>query len=544
MASAFDGWVMACEARWSHVEVGPPFGTGLVPATIADLGPIYRSICTALGNLVAQKPVAVSFRRGASFADLARGRIGIDGELLETALKDPRVLEQLVAHAAHEGAHHFLTRVLELKRRERADARFLHWIHNGIEDERIEPLIARVYPPLGPALREGRAAIAPDGIDERDPVHAFLALLRAPQEVTPSVWTRHGELLAKVIDVLTPFPEESDGVEAAARAILKLFPADLRKQIREAPRGRLPGERGAISIRSWEDGDPLAPPVDLDGGLDGSHGGGGWRDEGIVDPAWPRVVWHQARAHPVGYERVRREVAMDVERLAGRLACLFPEPTRPHAQSGKIDRKRLPLWQVDDRIFLAREACPARLDLAIVIDLSGSMSGKSARVAQRLAVTIVEAAARHPGVRIFVYGHTADLDGPSTDLFRLATPAVGRVDSLGELPVRSNNRDAAAYLEILRDLEQLAGRAAQLRAAVLIGDGSPAANDFHGVDAVAATRAAIVQMERRWGPVLVLPTDRSPVLEALAPHPGALVDPDAPLDGLGRFFDRAVGGTH
>jgi Mg-chelatase subunit ChlD len=517
-------------ARWNAVGHHDPLSAGLHAGSEMARGATLRAVSLALANLAAGERVRVGFRPGASYANLQTRRLNVDGNLLEEATADPGKIEPLLAHAIHEGAHIRFTRFVELSDRERKkDGRLLHWIHNIIEDERIEPGIARIYPPLSSALQAERQATREGVPAQWGALEVLFALIRRPDTLPQDAWEEHEKILSAAVRELTPFPEDPEATERTARRILSILPASVRAAAREMPWRLLPGN-------GFMDGDGRG--LRMDGGMLDSA----FEEAGEIGDGWPAVRFVEPEAHAPEYESIRREVTLDAQRVASAFACMLPERGRQRARSGRLDRRRLHAATHDDRVFRPVEPRIRGIDVLLVIDLSGSMRGESERLAQRLAITIAEAAMTQRNVRLFVYGHSADVDGEtSTLIVRFAAPAQGRVHSLGELPVRGNNRDAHAYNEIAADVEEHAARRARARVALLIGEGAPSANDFHGRAAVEATRDAIAELERRWGPVLVLATDHSPILESLAPKPGAVVEPERAVQGLMAFLARTLG---
>jgi hypothetical protein len=154
----------------------------------------------------------------------------------------------------------------------------------------------------------------------------------------------------------------------------------------------------------------------------------------------------------------------------------------------------------------------------MLIDLSGSMGGESAEIAQQVGVLVGEAARLLPEVRLGVYGHCADQQGrPSTEMVRFPLDREGRALGLGHLPIGGNNRDAHAIREVGADLLASPLRASTHRIGILVADGAPSARDFGGLDAILQTREAITWLDRSWGPVLFIATDEVEALRKMVP---------------------------
>jgi nitric oxide reductase activation protein len=258
------------------------------------------------------------------------------------------------------------------------------------------------------------------------------------------------------------------------------------------------------------------------------------------------VIWADAEPHVSGYERVRQDVARQVAALRERLRIVLPPRRETGLQRGSLDRRRLHRHRFDHRLFRGPELCPDPLAIALILDLSGSMSGPHAELAQRIAVLVAAAAEGLPGVRLYVYGHSADRDSdgsrrnPSTHITRFATPARGRVLSLGELPVGGNNRDAHAFRVIGQDLVRLGGAGSTRKLAVIIADGLPNAIGFDGPEAFDATRRAIVWLEQIWGPVIFVATGSHARLHSLVTGPLYKYDPKNPVSGLVTMIQMAL----
>jgi hypothetical protein len=189
-------------ARWNAVGHHDPLSAGMHAGSEMARGATLRAVSLALANLAAGERVRVGFRPGASYANLQTRRLNVDGNLLEEATADPGKIEPLLAHAIHEGAHIRFTRFVELSDRERKkDGRLLHWIHNIIEDERIEPGIARIYPPLSSALQAERQATREGVPAQWGALEVLFALIRRPDTLPQDAWEEHEKILSAAVSV-------------------------------------------------------------------------------------------------------------------------------------------------------------------------------------------------------------------------------------------------------------------------------------------------------------------------------------------------------
>ena len=193
--------------------------------------------------------------------------------------------------------------------------------------------------------------------------------------------------------------------------------------------------------------------------------------------------------------------------------------------------------RTDGRVFCGPGTRADRLELALIVDLSASMKGESAKLAERVAVVVSEACAALPGARLYAYGHNADGgSSPVTRITRFGTSAPGPALPLGSLRFKGNNRDAHAIETIGHDLVALAGPRRGARLALLVSDGLPNAREFKGDAAVRATRGAIEWLDRVWGGTMVFAAGDSPIWHSLVAGPYMRYNPTRLGEGLARLM--------
>ena len=509
MSAPLSRWIEATQRRRGEA-VGGSFAPGLLPDRCLDPGGALQAAATAIVTLVGGRRVAISFEPGASYVNLEETHVNLDGSVLEGDPPTLRSAELLVAYAAHEGGHVLTTEMPP----EISDSLFL-WLHNVIEDERVECEVVRCFPPLGHPLEVLRSDLIRRASWKAGALETLFALVRVPERLSRLHWRAHKGLLSDAMRILEPFPSTPEEVREAVRRIIECLPDSIREQ-------------------------PLPRKLDLRARLKQKRGFR-WRNvPGGVSPH-PEVVWKEASPDPVSYEEVRQEIASDAAALAARLASLLPPRPRSRLLHGQLDRRRFYAWRTDGHIFRGPDARPERLEVALIIDQSASMEGDSSKLAQRLAILLAEACAQVPGVRLHAYGHNADLDElRHTRITRYATPARGHAHTLGAIEFDGNNRDAHAIELIGRDLLTLGGARRNPRLALLLSDARPNADGFKGGEAVAATRRAIGWLEQVWGPTVLVATEDSPVMHSLVPGPVIPFDLERPAQGLARLVELCL----
>jgi hypothetical protein len=167
---------------------------------------------------------------------------------------------------------------------------------------------------------------------------------------------------------------------------------------------------------------------------------------------------------------------------------------------GRIDRRRLALGAVTDRLYMRTRHEPGRtLGLCLLLDESGSMQGGEparAVAARQAAVLSVEALRGLPGTELEVYAHTSYGNNHEHCLIRYL---YGRKNpsphSLGGYGPKGNNYDHQAILTCADMFEQ--NTTARERVMIVLSDGYPRGHRYTGFRALKATKEAVVKVRRR-----------------------------------------------
>jgi Mg-chelatase subunit ChlD len=496
-------------------------------------------------EIVGGRSVQLGFERGASCADVQNGRVNLDGEILEADLPWIDRMELVLALASHEGAHLARTTPEQIPR----DALFKA-IGNVLEDERIEAIVVRELPEFAPALEAARARLLRPASDDGSFLSAVFTLVRCPGRISDALWHRYAERLEVVVDLLSPYPESPEAIRHATLRVALLIPPEQRDELPPS------WEFAWASTGGEGDGEGELDP-DWEEGEPGGRGTGRpwpsgrrprFRGRGKCGP-WPEVVWREATPELTGYNEVRARLGRKPEILANRIQQMLPRETTAHQTTGRIDKKRLHAYRHRQNLFRAPNS-PERIGLSIVVmlDLSGSMAGRSAELAREIGVLLCEAVRQLAGVRIEVYGHDADVGkGASTRLTHYPIDSQGRAPGLGELDVGGNNRDAHAIRVLGETLRASPLRDGEHKLAILVADGAPSATDFNGEIAREKTRDAILWLEQTWGPVLFVATDDIENLKKMVPGPSFRFRAGRSVDQLAQQLTltlrRAVGGV-
>lgn len=171
-------------------------------------------------------------------------------------------------------------------------------------------------------------------------------------------------------------------------------------------------------------------------------------------------------------------------------------------QHGELDEEALYSLKLSNRdIFFDEEEMPGySLDIAVLVDESGSMNGRKIQEAKVAALALALALRNNEHINLFVYGHTADLNREPFTMYRYLDPFKRATDfnSLFGIESRSCNADGYAIQQMGEIMKE--SKSAQ-KVLIVISDGQPAAQCYgHGFDGdsgIAHTREMVSSLERQ-----------------------------------------------
>jgi Mg-chelatase subunit ChlD len=527
----------------------PPLGQGAETLTSRFTGSdrpgleVAKAAARTLVMFVGQRAVELEFECGGSCSDVEHGRVNLDGRIIDEASGEPARFGRLFGVAAHEGAHLAHTTCEQIPR----DALF-KTIGNVLEDERIDGIVTGEFPTLASAVQAARVGLLRPAPDDANFLSAVFTLVRCAAPISPALWNRYADRLEAVITALTPYPQTPEEIRRATLEVALLVPPEQWEDIPPSWQFRWMVARAEVSDDEADDFEELDPARDSRGRHRLRGRRPHVRGRGICGP-WPRVVWRDAKADLAGYLGVRSSIGRKPEALATWIHQLLPRRRAARRNTGRLDAKRLYACDYDPNLFKNPSSSERiALAIAVILDLSGSMSGRSEETAREMAVLLAEAVRQLPEARIEFFGHDADSgSSPNTRITRYPIDEQGRVPGLGSLEIGSNNRDAHAIRVIGDTLRSTPSSRAERKIAILIADGAPSANGFNGEIAREKTREAVLWLERSWGPLLYVATDEVESLRRMIPGPSVRFSAGRSLSGFSQqltcVLRRAVGGA-
>jgi len=202
----------------------------------------------------------------------------------------------------------------------------------------------------------------------------------------------------------------------------------------------------------------------------------------------------------------------DAETEALRSALVFRSAAPQHdvklLRQGTLDDEELYRWAMDDYRVFSERIIDVKPDvfMALLVDMSGSMSGRKLRIAQRLAQLFVWALHEQEGVDTQVWGHTGDGSrDQSVDIFRLwekgdPMSRLGLIDTL----YHNNNYDGHAISYVVK---QAMEHEHPQKVVIVLSDGLPSGYGYGGTKGMAHMRQVCTWAQRNGVTVLQIAID-------------------------------------
>jgi len=233
------------------------------------------------------------------------------------------------------------------------------------------------------------------------------------------------------------------------------------------------------------------------------------KDVGLIHRGAKKVTWRRAMA--TDYDKARyiaesKQMKAVTQSLKRKIDLYGNSQTHiiRNQKRGKIDKRmlhRIPVGRSDlFKIDIHQDDKP--LDVCLLVDESGSMSSYKMDMARQAGIALKEALQDNAKLNLWVYGHTADghggwhTDVNSTNITEYWSPTMkDRPMAMGSMASRYENRDGTAIHAVATKVKRESQQPMSNKLMIVISDGQPAANDYHGTSGIAHVKKVVKHLE-------------------------------------------------
>lgn len=334
----------------------------------------------------------------------------------------------------------------------------------------------------------------------------LIGILRFPGLIEEEVLEEYSEVYKEVQEKITPYPENLKDICSVSESIFKIIK---KKKLSDIDPAEL--KKILFLINGTESITSIMYGVDLDSGrkIDKSKVSRllSLKDsltmkilEGTVERGdSDKVFFEKPKGDRNDYLRDVRAVQKYVPRLKKILTGTDKnyDFNIQGCRSGILDTTKLAeAYQGVPQVYLRQgHVRTNKSTIRVLIDESGSMSGKKEILARQAAILLNETFGKSLGVNLYIYGHTADIG--SIGYINLSVYREGShynpKFSLSKSCAKSQNRDGDAILEVAKRVRKFTKENCIM---FVISDGSPCANGYGGIPAIKDTAAKVKEAEK------------------------------------------------
>ena len=334
----------------------------------------------------------------------------------------------------------------------------------------------------------------------------LIGILRFPGLIEEEVLEEYSEVYKEVQEKITPYPENLKDICSVSESIFKIIK---KKKLSDIDPAEL--KKILFLINGTESITSIMYGVDLDSGrkIDKSKVSRllSSKDsltmkilEGTVERGdSDKVFFEKPKGDRNDYLRDVRAVQKYVPRLKKILTGTDKnyDFNIQGCRSGILDTTKLAeAYQGVPQVYLRQgQVRTNKSTICVLIDESGSMSGKKEILARQAAILLNETFGKSLGVNLYIYGHTADIG--SIGYINLSVYREGShynpKFSLSKSCAKSQNRDGDAILEVAKRVRKFTKENCIM---FVISDGSPCANGYGGIPAIKDTAAKVKEAEK------------------------------------------------
>lgn len=453
-------------------------------------------------------------------------------------------LDTFIGVVVHEGCHLLYT---DLSWVGKIATPIVHQLWNIFEDERIERLCGEHKPGLANFLEKTKYYyfdqyyldfVVPRKKESKlTPFerlfNLIFSIIRYPKYIEEAEVIEFGHFLLAIKSVVLPYPKTTEQtVELAYKVfdIIKEFYVEEEKRKEEDKEGgdgedskfkEEELEKRALEVLSSDASEAieaLDKVISSPRSVPIMHGGGGGLSskdlsavvegddellgeicEGVAEVGSSKDTFflkevENKTLYMASYNRIRKYIPAISKILKGH--NMDYKLIHRSMRSGILDTNKLAdAYQGVPTVYLREGKVKTdKVSVCVLIDESGSMSGKRIESARDTAVLINEALKGVSNVELFIYGHSGDNKRCfSTELFVYKERDYSPKYSLGSVRAREQNRDGVAIFEVAQRVRK------QTKNPVLffiLSDGAPCAGHYGGTSAMEHVKSNVQKVEK------------------------------------------------
>ena len=214
---------------------------------------------------------------------------------------------------------------------------------------------------------------------------------------------------------------------------------------------------------------------------------------------WQKVSPDQSERNI--YTNERKEMRGIIGKLKRKIQ-LYGNPMKLsifNQKRGKLNKRvlhRIPAGR-DDVFKITTVNEDKQLDVCLLVDESGSMSGNEITLARQSCIAVKEALQDNGKLNLWVFGHTADQNQRlATEMYEYASPTMqdGPL-ACGAMRARYENRDGNAIYASAERVRQQSDHPSAQKLMIIFSDGAPSADGYRGSLATKHTRRMVQKVE-------------------------------------------------
>lgn len=417
----------------------------------------------------------------------------ISSEVLNHKLPVNKKASVILGETTHEAAHVMYSNFEDAGKAHKLGGKVLKSILNIVEDERIERKIGWDYPGYTENLadiKEFYFKIKPDADnDSASLLDSFLGFVRYPDMLPDIIEDDTFDVLMKCKELLIFYPKTAQEAYDVSVEIFEMFKNEDENFEDDA-------EDYANKLNKVLDSSTSVGSSKEVDESDMSH-----LDEMVWNEEAEMIegdssIFKNVENNEYNYKNIKNRVLPHVGPLSRfmRLDMHKRVIELKGLRSGSLDTNKLvEAVQGVSTIYTRKiEQVSQRVNVVLLIDESGSMTGEPIERTKEVAILMVEALKKVRNVDLYVYGHTTVSQRSLIHVYK--ENKKDNLYSLGNAEADACNRDGEAIRSVAKKVRKLTKEPSIM---FVVSDGAPSDSGYSGSAAITDTRNAVKEVTKQ-----------------------------------------------